>query len=247
MKDLQRSWGGVEKSLRDDRRAAQPLLLHPSVRKARVMLSLAVLLIANLLPLVGVALWDWKLFDLIVIYWLETLVIGGFGIAQMALTTGWFALFVVPFFIVHFGGFMAGHFVFLNLMFGDKNGGSLSTIPARLHDMVVEEGLWIALIGLAISHGLGFFFGFLLPWLRNRWRRVPSQPDMKDNAEVGAAMFGPYRRVILMHVTILLGGFLVTAFGNTLALLALLVALKIASDLYMLQRQWKREAPATAA
>ncbi len=237
----------MEKSLRDDRRAAQPLLPHPSVRKARVMLSLVVLLAANLLPLLGVALWGWKLFDLIVIYWLETLVIGGFGIVQMALTTGWFALFVVPFFIVHFGGFMAGHFVFLNVMFGDNAGKSFSAIPARLHEMIVEEGLWVALIGLTISHGLGFLFGFLLPWLRDRWRRVPLGPKSKDNAEVGAAMFGPYRRVIVMHVTILLGAFLVSAFGNTFMLLAVLVTLKIASDLYMLRRQWKSEALATAA
>lgn len=237
----------METSLRDDRRAAQPLLLHPSVRKARLVLSLVVLLAANLLPLLGVALWGWKLFDLIVIYWLETLVIGGFGIVQMALTTGWFALFVVPFFIVHFGGFMAGHFVFLNVMFGDNAGKSFSAIPARLHEMIVADGLWMALIGLAISHGLGFLFGFLLPWLRDRWRRAPLGPKSQDNAEVGAAMFGPYRRVILMHVTILLGGFLVTAFGSTFMLLALLVALKIASDLYVLRRQWTREAPATAA
>lgn len=147
---------------------AEPLLMHPSIRKARIALSLAVLLIANLLPLIGVALWGWKLFDLIVLYWLETLVIGGFGIMQMALTAGWFALFVVPFFIVHFGGFMAGHLVFLNMMFGDRSGASLGVIPQRLHDMIVTDGLWLALIGLAVSHGLGFLFTFLLPWLRRR-------------------------------------------------------------------------------
>ena len=58
----------MEQSVRGEARTApiQPLLLHPSIRKARVMLSLAVLLVANLLPLVGVALWGWKLFDLIV-------------------------------------------------------------------------------------------------------------------------------------------------------------------------------------
>ena len=53
--------------------STQPLLLHPSIRKARVLLSLAVLLVANLLPLLGVALWGWKLFDLIVIYWLAAM------------------------------------------------------------------------------------------------------------------------------------------------------------------------------
>jgi hypothetical protein len=235
----------VEPGVRSEARAA-PLLLHPSIRKARVMLSLAVLLVANLLPLVGVALWGWKLFDLIVIYWLETLVIGGFGIMQMALTAGWFALFVVPFFIVHFGGFMTGHFVFLNMMFGDRSGGSLSAIPARLRDMIVAEGLWVALIGLAISHGLGFLFTFLLPWLRRRWQRRPLREET-DAGSAGNVMFGPYRRVMIMHVSILFGAFLVSVFGNNFAFLALLVALKTVSDLYMLRRQWKREGSAVAA
>jgi hypothetical protein len=235
----------VEQSVRGEPRGA-PLLLHPSIRKARVMLSLAVLLAANLLPLLGVALWGWKLFDLIVIYWLETLVIGGLSIMQMALTAGWFALFVVPFFIVHFGGFMAGHFVFLNMMFGDRNGGSLSAIPARLHDMIVAEGLWVALIGLAVSHGLGFLFTFLLPWLRRRWQGRPLREET-DAGSAGSVMFGPYKRVMIMHVSILLGAFLVSVFGNNFAFLALLVALKTVSDLYMLRRQWKGEGIALPA
>lgn len=237
----------MEQSVRGEAGAVstQPLLLHPSIRKARVTLSLAVLLIANLLPLVGVALWGWKLFDLIVIYWLETLVIGGFGVMQMALTTGWFALFVVPFFIVHFGGFMAGHFVFLNVMFGDNAGKSFSAIPGRLHDMIVADGLWVALIGLAISHGLGFLFGFLLPWLRRRWQG--GRPgEEADPASAGNVMFGPYKRVVIMHVSILFGAFFVTVFGNNFAFLALLVVLKTASDLYALRRQWKGEERAAA-
>lgn len=224
---------------------AVPLLAHPSIRKARIALSLAVLLVANLLPLAGVVLWGWKLFDLIVIYWLETLVIGGFGIMQMALTAGWFALFVVPFFIVHFGGFMVGHFVFLNMMFGDRSGG-LSALPTRLHDMIVSDGLWLALIGLAISHGLGFLFTFLLPWLRRRWQGRPLREEA-DAGSAGNVMFGPYKRVMIMHVSILLGAFLVSVFGNNFAFLALLVALKTASDLYVLRRQWKREGSTTPA
>lgn len=222
---------------------AVPLLVHPSLRKARIALSLATLLIVNLLPLAGVVVWGWKLFDLIVIYWLETLVIGGFGIIRMALTTGWFALFVVPFFIVHFGGFMAGHFVFLTMMFSDRGGGGFSEIPRRLHDMIVAEGLWVALIGLAISHGLGFLFMFLLPWLRRRRQGRPLHAEADPN-DAGGAMFGPYRRVVVMHLSILFGAFLVTAFGNNFAFLALLVALKTASDLYLMRRQWKDEADA---
>jgi uncharacterized membrane protein len=60
-------------------------------------------------------------------------------------------------------------------------------------------------------------------------------------------MFGPYKRVMIMHVSILLGAFLVSVFGNNFAFLALLVALKTVSDLYVLRRQWKGEGIALPA
>lgn len=233
--------GHSERRDREETGAPSPAV-PASVRKARLTLSLVVMLGANLLPLIGVALWGWKLFDLIVIYWLETLVIGGFGIAQMALTTGWFALFVVPFFIVHFGGFMTGHFVFLNAMFGDRSGSLLAGIPDKLRDMIVTDGLWVALIGLAISHGLGFLFRFLIPWVRELWRPRGQRAPARDTGSMGAVMFGPYKRVMIMHVAIIFGATLVAVFGSNFAFLALLVALKTASDLYALRREWKSEA-----
>jgi len=207
-------------------------------RGTRLALSIAMLLGANLLPMLGVVLWDWKLFDLIVIYWLETLIIGGFSILQMAFSAGWFALFLVPFFTVHFGGFMAGHFVFLNVLFGGKSGGRFSDIPARLHDMIQSQDLWIALVGLCISHGLGFLFYFLVPWWRGRRGRDDTTPPARQ-VEVGKVMFAPYRRVVIMHVTIIAGAALVMAFSNGIGFLALLIGLKTLSDLYLLRRDEK--------
>lgn len=220
----------------DNAAGATPLLLHPAIGKTRVLVSVAVLLGANLLPLLGVALWGWKLFDLIVIYWLETLMIGGFAIMRMALTAGWFALVSVPFFIVHFGGFMAGHFVFLTVLFGASRGIDFARMPAILREMIATHGLWVAVIALAVSHGLGFLFRFLVPWLRERWRGAAP-----GTAAAGEVMFGPYKRVMVMHVTIIIGALLAEAYGSRLAFLALLVALKTATDLYVLRREQKGE------
>ena len=42
----------------------------------------------------------------------------------------------------------------------------------------------------------------------------------------------PYKRIIVMHITIILGGFMVAALDSTLPALLLLVVLKLAVDLH---------------
>jgi hypothetical protein len=133
---------------------------------------------------------------------------------------------------VHFGGFMTGHLIFLTMMFGDNRAMNFSQVPRVTYDLIVNHGLWIALVGLCISHGVGFVIYFLVPWLRARWsnwrRGIENKPT-----ETGALMFAPYGRVIVLHVTILFGGFLVGIFGSHLVL-ALLITLKTVSDVYVL-------------
>ncbi|MBN9168275.1 MAG: MFS transporter [Myxococcales bacterium] len=219
----------VDQSVRGEARAVstQPLLLHPSIRKARVLLSLAVLLVANLLPLLGVALWGWKLFDLIVIYWLETLVIGGFGIMQMALTAGWFALFVVPFFIVHFGGFMAGCLVlaFGTAIFKPGIQGTLAQSMSKKNSSVgwgffywlVNVGAMIGPFYAAFMRGKGWpfvFFGsalvisFNLPMLLT-YKEVDSGAD--KGKPIGRVVIDTVRNFFgspkLMLVVVLFSGF----------------------------------------
>ncbi|MGD9385412.1 MAG: DUF6498-containing protein, partial [Thioalkalispiraceae bacterium] len=44
---------------------------------------LALLVLLNTIPVYGVFQWGWKSFDLIFLYWLENLIIGGFMILRM--------------------------------------------------------------------------------------------------------------------------------------------------------------------
>jgi len=77
--------------------------------------SLIALVIANALPLVGVLLLGWTVFPLVLLYWLENLVVGGFNVAKLLLAQprqpvyrlG--RVFLIPFFVVHFGGFTYIH------------------------------------------------------------------------------------------------------------------------------------------
>jgi uncharacterized protein DUF6498 len=96
--------------------------------------STLILIAANLVPLIGVFLWGWDAFVLLVLYWLETAVIAFWTIVRIAsmprdaLGDIKFEgsdkpaapLALAAFFTVHAGIFMSVHFLFLwELFAGD--------------------------------------------------------------------------------------------------------------------------------
>jgi hypothetical protein len=189
--------------------------------------SVIVLIAANLLPLYGVLYGGWDLFSLMLLYWMETGIIGFFAIIQMALQARWHALFLVPFFIVHFGGFMYGHFLFLSAFFG--GGFRVSGISGVLWDHVTRHGLWLALIALFISHLVSFIVNVLRPM----WHLTPGHSGIEHRQPLTDAqqvMMAPYGRIVVMHVTIIFGAMLSVMFNTKTAAYVLLIALKIVVD-----------------
>jgi hypothetical protein len=182
--------------------------------------SVVALIVANLIPLIGVIFWQWDLFLLMTAYWAETGIIGLGGLIRIAMVSRWAALFYVPFFCIHFGGFMAGHFVFIYTLFADPAVRAME-VGAAAWVILIERGLWVALVAMFISHGISFFFNFLRPWWRGL---VPA--DTSNNA-----MSAPYSRVIVLHVTLLFGAVLVEMFQTKAAAFVLLIALKIVTDI----------------
>lgn len=186
-------------------------------------------LAANLIPVVGVLMWGWSAGLLMLVYWLENVVIGMFNVGRMvAAGAGQGAagllscLFVVPFFIVHYGGFCAGHGIFVWTMFGqglESAAGvadpfSPQFLPALFAD---QPGLWAALATIVIWQGL--LFGVFL--VRGEWRETDPMTEMH----------APYGRIIVLHITILAGGFVVLALGQPWLGVALLAIGKTALEL----------------
>ena len=52
-----------------------------------------------------------------VLFWAESGIIGFYSLLRLCYVTGWGAIFLGPFFLVHFGGFMAVHFFFIYALF----------------------------------------------------------------------------------------------------------------------------------
>jgi hypothetical protein len=125
------------------------------------------------------------------------------------------ALFAGPFFIGHYGAFMVVHLLFIYALFQDGMDNRDSSAAEVFADFAI---LWPALLALFISHGISYVQNFI-------GRREYRGRQIRDQ------MGEPYKRIIVMHVTIIFGGMLTMMLGTLLPALAMLILLKTAVDL----------------
>ena len=103
------------------------------LRHGSTTLSALLLVVVNLVPLIGVAFWGWSLMLILVLYWIESGIVGAFNVLKMAAAQGTeiglpgsrVAIRVsgmagglargalIGFFIVHYGMFWLVHGVFV--------------------------------------------------------------------------------------------------------------------------------------
>lgn len=179
----------------------------------------------HLLPLLGVWLAGWDAGNLLILYWLESAVIGLWLVVLMVLaraqplpllsnpgqpaTTGIpMALFV----LVHGGFFMGIHLFFLHFAFEVTNVQDHGSMEASILHMVFEDGLWLPLAGLFVIR--------LLVTVQALQRQEPVQRHV----------VGFYFRIVVMQLAIILGGFLLILTG-TMGALVMLVVVRLGFEL----------------
>lgn len=199
-----------------------PFLGSPDRRQ---MASGVSLLVANLVPIVGIFVFGWLPGVILIMFWMESAVVGFYNILRMITasafdTKGKFNPIGVvggtalsAFFTVHFGVFMFVHGVFLvvfmaggfipapahwQLTTEDISPMAASRIaedfflPRDLLSFAASPGFGVAAI--FVSHGISFVLHFI------RGKEYVQQ-------QAGNLMIQPYRRIIVMHMTIILGAF----------------------------------------
>ncbi len=176
----------------------------------------------NLLPVCGVFLWDWQSFDLIFLYWMENVVIGAVMVLRMVARRYsspfelLFPLFLAPFFLLHYGMFCWGHGTFVISLFGDF-ADRMELVPAVLE--VLAEPTMLAALGSLV-------FLQVFDWQRDVAEHGFGADSVKD------LMVAPYRRIVVLHITIIASGFLLGVLEEPVAGLVLLVVLKTLFDLW---------------
>ncbi|MSR23415.1 MAG: hypothetical protein EXR92_07730 [Gemmatimonadetes bacterium] len=108
--------------------------------------------------------------------------------------------------------------------FDDPRGSVQLSLPSgRMWPVGIAFGvmfvpLWPALLALVLSHGISFYENFL-------------KGEEHVGRTVGEQMGEPYKRVIVLHVTIIFGGWAILLLGSPLPALVLLLVLKTWVDL----------------
>jgi hypothetical protein len=233
----------------------------------RLKLTSATLLAANLVPLCGVLWWQWSVSSVIVLYWFENIIIGVINVARMIafspadgslaslvgateeqlaatpqavrnLNVPMLAhgakLFMVPFFVFHYFFFCAGHGVFVFSMFPDEDGyfaadngiDMLGTLGRAIE--IFSTPLAFAAVILASSHVVSFFVNYLGG---AEYRRL----------DVRQLMMMPYGRIVVLHLTIIFGGFATMALGEPVWVVVILVLVKMVVDLKMHLKEHRTE------
>lgn len=211
------------------------LVINSQIQSRRMnpiaILPVTWLVAVNLVPLAGVFILGWDVAAILFLYWAENLVVGVFNLVKMKTARGsdinseysisgrssgkvsrWGLML---FFLVHYGMFTLGHGVFVLALFG---------LPAAAPD-------WLAtsLLLLVASHGVSYYQNFLKGGERDR----VSYQDL---------FMQPYARVMVMHITIIFGGFFLQALGSPPAALAVLVMLKIGMDIVSHKKERRKAA-----
>jgi hypothetical protein len=204
--------------------------------------AVAALVAANAIPLVGVLFLGWNVWTILTIYWLENGVVGIFNVLKMAHAEGRGAAdgvgamtievngrpvgpggaakaTLIPFFIVHYGIFWLVHGIFIFMLplfaaFGANGGPSEGGAGLASDPFAVV----IVIVGLFISHGVSYRLNYIG---RGEYLRT----------NIAAQMFAPYGRLVVMHITILIGGMAIAFTGAPAFAVLVLVVLKTALDL----------------
>ena len=184
-------------------------------------ISVIVLILTNLIPLMGVLFFEWSIASIIFLYWLENVVIGFYNVLKMITVRRQTSpgthvprimqyiakAFTIGFFILHYGAFTAAH-------------GLVVTRLLQAFSPYSFREVLVGFIALLVSHGVSFAQNFIG---KEEYARVT----------LGTLMHQPYHRVLVMHISILLGvvvGVMLTP-TPLLGVLVVLIILKTFLDL----------------
>ena len=190
------------------------------------------ILVVNILPIIGVLFFHWDYLMIIMLYIVETFIVGVVNVAKMIKSEGkidnnkiqfngtnkqiekpgCLKLFLVPFFIFHYNFFIAIQVIFV-LIFASGLGGETVNLQRFLSFDFIFNILFIA-----GSHIYTYQKNYIK---NNKYQKMT--PDI--------LMISPYKRIFIQQITVIFGGILLMVFKAPVFLLVILIILKIIVDI----------------
>ena len=217
-----------------------------------------VLIAVNLGLITGVVIWNWQIFDIVFLYWVENLVIGVVNVLKMAVanpaagplggginrlqaalennkkkpsTPGKHTGTAIKYFLIPFFIIHYGMFCYGHGVFIFSIFGDQNFNNGggdAAENLQLLTNSMLFAIGLLTASHLFSFFRNFLA--AGEYQRIG----------VEGLMTRPYGRIVALHITIILGAFLTMALGNPLGLLIVLMILKTSVDLAMHQAERRK-------
>jgi hypothetical protein len=215
-------------------------------------LSTLVALAGNLVPLAGVLYWNWDPFQLLMLYWMETVIVAGFALARLGtvpkellgtikingVTRPATHRNLIELFGLMAATFICVHFLFLWLLFSGDWTKTVRGPISFVQVFVIQSGAWIPLLFALLAGAIAFLTSPTRPqFARDLQARffgasIVAGPTKFDEAThgVGAAVGGMLGRIVVMQIAVIFGAMLAKKYG-TQAPLLIVIGLKTLSDL----------------
>lgn len=215
----------------------------PGIASFALLLRNSFAATANLLPLYGVLYRGVDPFQLLMLYWMETAVVGFWMIATLArlpdyqlgdITVNGRVQHATNAMLVKlFGGltlcFMGAHFFFLWVLFSHDWPHHVTGPISFVREFVIASGAWIPLTLAFLAGFAGFCHSAARPDFVGAIERrlypmrtsvVPEAPKPSDG--VGPAVGGMLGRIAIMQVAVIIGAMLSRSYGSEAPLLIMI-------------------------
>ena len=130
-------------------------------------------------------------------------------------------LFIIPFFVVHYGGFCAGHLFAVISFFG---GAALHNGVAGSLQYFWQPEYWIAVVAITSSHLYSYFNNYI-------------GGNEYQHSNLFMLMMRPYGRITTMHIAIVVGAGFVMWLGSPLPVLIIMIMVKTAIDIRLHEKE----------
>lgn len=178
-------------------------------------ITAASLIITNLFLLVCAIIFEWRIYDQVMVFWSENLVIGFYTLIKIPFcrpvssdmidhlpVSPKYAVYVlIPFFLLGFLIFCALHLALIHGLFADDVEAYARAHEQDLFPQIDWIPVLIAVCALMVNHGISLginFFG------RKEYMRY----TMTDMFTV------PYKRLVFVHMAVMISGLTLNSFGH---------------------------------
>jgi hypothetical protein len=205
---------------------------------------------ANMLQVYGVLYWGWDIFQILMLYWMETAVIGAWALLRIAVlpagllgqmtvnghvvaaTNTLLLQIFVPFVAIS----MAAHLLILWVVFSGASAESVHGPISFASQFIVASGAWVPLLFTLLAGAVGFYESpkrsSFLRAIRGRLLPPHQLTVISSNQPadgVTPAIGGTLARIVMMQVATIIGGMFARTYGSTAPWL-ILIGLKTLLD-----------------